>query len=104
MDKAAITAALKTLREERARIEEGIIVLERLMREVPSSGRGPGRPAGGAGRLSGAGEAPKRQISAAARRKMAAAQKRRWAAFRAAQKNAPAAAKKSTKKAPARQE
>lgn len=92
MDKAAITAALKSLRDERARIEEGIIVLERLLREVPS-GRGAGRPA--------AGEGPKRQISAAARRKMAAAQKRRWAAYRAAQKASSGSA--ATKKAAAKQ-
>lgn len=89
MDTAAIHAALKSLREERVRIEEGIIVLERLLRETPSAGR-PARAAvpGGA----------KRQISAAARRKMAAAQKRRWAAFRAARKNASGAAAKKTAK------
>ena len=78
---------LSDLRSERQRIQEAILVIERL---AAAGGKRRGRPPKWMSDLNASenslSEQPqKRTVSAAARRRMAAAQKRRWAAARKAQ-------------------
>ena len=81
-----LSRLLMELRDERAKIEEAIIVLERL------GGARRGRKPGWMNRPDGeeveetepAGAPKKRRFSPEARKRMAEAQKRRWAAARAA--------------------
>ena len=78
---------LSDLRSERQRIQEAILVIERL---AAAGGKRRGRPPKWMSdvnliQTSLAEPTQKRTVSAAARRRMAAAQKRRWAAVRKAQ-------------------
>ena len=78
---------LSDLRSERQRLEEAILVIERL---AAGGGKRRGRPPKwmsnrDSTETSLAQTTPKRTVSTAVRRRMAAAQKRRWAALRKAQ-------------------
>lgn len=75
---------LSDLRSERQRIQEAILVIERL---AAGGGKRRGRPPKWMSNLNSTGTSlaqrrQKRTVSAAVRKRMAAAQKRRWAAVR----------------------
>ncbi len=73
-DRELLQATLEGLRMQRARIEEQILMIERLL---PGSASGAKVPA------SAASQRRKRQpMSAAARKRIAEAQKKRWAEYR----------------------
>jgi len=75
---------LSELRSEQQRIQEAILVIERL---AAGGGKRRGRPPKWMSNLN-SNETPltrKRTVSPAARKRMAAAQKRRWAAARKAE-------------------
>jgi hypothetical protein len=79
-----IVKMLSELRSEQERIQEAILVMERL---AAGGAKRRGRPPKWMSNLNSA-ETPlrqKRTVSAAARKRMAAAQKRRWAAARKAE-------------------
>jgi len=79
-----IVAMLSELRSEQQRIQEAILVIERL---AAGGGKRRGRPPKWMSNLN-SNETPltrKRTVSPAARKRMAAAQKRRWAAARKAE-------------------
>lgn len=85
-----IVKMLADLRAERQRLEEAVLVLERLA--AGTGGKRRGRPpkwmaAAKSGSVSGA-KVKTRRFSAATRRRMAAAQKRRWATRKAQSKAA----------------
>jgi len=84
-----IVKMLADLRAERQRLEEAVLVLERLA--AGTGGKRRGRPPKwmAAAKSESPGTKLKtRRFSAATRRRMAAAQKRRWAARRAQSKAA----------------
>jgi hypothetical protein len=81
-----IVKMLSDLRSERERIQEAILVIERL---AAGGGKRRGRPPKWMSNLNStetslAQQTQKRTVSAAVRKRMAAAQKRRWAAVREA--------------------
>ena len=85
-----ILQMLEELRSERQRLEEAILVIERL---AVGGTKRRGRPPKWISRATSVGGAEiqprkKRFVSAAARKRMAAAQKRRWAARKAEAKSA----------------
>jgi hypothetical protein len=86
-----ILQMLEELRSERQRLEEAILVIERL---AAGGAKRRGRPPKWMAKVTVA-DSPetqpkKRSVSAAARKRMAAAQKKRWAARKAEAKEAAA--------------
>jgi len=73
-----LTAALQGLETQRARIDDQIATVRRMLGSQPVPAAGATPP----------GVRPKRVVSAAARRRMAEGQKKRWAAARGAAKEA----------------
>ena len=82
---------LDELRSERQKLDEAILVMERLA--AGSRGKRRGRPPKWVSALTAerSGPAKKRSFSAAARKRIAQAQKKRWAAIRAKSKKTPTA-------------
>ena len=92
VDKSLLEAALEGLELQKARIEDQIRNVRRMLGGKPGSAPAAIAPVATAAPASTSAAPRRRELSAAARERIAAAQKRRWAAFRkkSATKTAPA--------------